>query len=166
MLLRSFLIKSFLITGFIILCLITSGIAMAVMAPFRPGNILFPIQNFSEQQVLIIYSDPINRSNYTLDLLERRINDLSTNTGTNHELDALEYLNKAVDQATTVISHVPQESGDNIRLRLLYLAQQADMKLKSLTIVPSKNQNFFLTFQTKIQTLLLMVSTSGVSNSE
>jgi hypothetical protein len=59
--------------------------------------------------------DLVNRTDFTLDLLEQRINDLSANTGTKQKLDTLEYLNKAVDQATTAISHVPQEQGGNIR---------------------------------------------------
>jgi hypothetical protein len=166
MLLRSFLIKVSLITGFIFLSLITSGIALAAIAPFRPGNILFHIQYFSEQQVLFVNNDPVYRTDFTLDLLEQRINDLIANTGTKHELETLEDLNKAVDQATTAISHVRQEQGDNIRKRLLELTQQADEKLKSLTIVPTKKQAVFLTFQSKIQTLLLTLSKSGVTNSE
>ena len=111
MLLRSFLIKSSLITGFIVLCLITSGIALAAFKPFSPGNIVFPIQDFAEQQAFLIYSDPVERSNYALDLFEQRINDLIAQTGTNYELVALQYLDKALDQATTTVSLVPQEQG-------------------------------------------------------
>ena len=104
MLLRSFLIKSSLLTGFIILCLITSGITLAVMAPFHPGDFLFPIQDFTEQQVSIIYFDPVSLANYGLDLLERRINDISSIAGTNNELISLEYLDRALDQVTLAIS--------------------------------------------------------------
>ena len=107
---RSFLIKSSLVTAFLILFLLTSGIALAVVAPFLPGNILFPIQIFSEQKATLIYTDPVGRSSYSLDLLERRILNLSARAGTNHELIALEYLNHAVDQATLAISQVSAES--------------------------------------------------------
>ena len=164
--LRSFLLKSSLITGFIILFLITFELALAVMAPFRPGNIFFPLQNFAEQKVFVIYPDPINRSNYALDLLERRITDLNDRAGTKYELIALEYLDKAVDQASLAISQVPENQGGDLRLRLSYLAQQTKDSLKSLVLLQDENLSTFQTFQTKIETLLLMVGANGVSNEE
>ena len=151
---RSFLIKSSLITAFLILFLITLGIGMAVMAPFRPGNLLFPIQYFSEQQVKIVYNSPVHRSSYTLDILERRINDLSARTGTKYELIALTYLDRAIDQATLAISVVPQEEVGDLRDRLLSLAQRADEALKLLSIAPVDNSSIFIAFRTKIQLLM------------
>src|SRR4030042_31724 len=166
MLLRSFLFKSSLITGFIILCLITSGIALATLAPFHPGNVLFPIQNFAEQQAFLAFPEPIERSDYALVLLERRINDVNIIVGTENELTALIYLDKAVNQSTIAISSIPQGQGENIRFRLLTLAQLAYENLKLLTVVPTENLDAMITIQTKLQTLISMVSTSGVKNSE
>ena len=166
MLLRSFLIKSGLITGFIMLCLITSGIALAAFKPFSPGNLVFPIQNFAEQQLFLIYSDPTERANYALDLFEQRINDLISQTGTKSELAALQYLDNALDQVTMTVSLLPQDQGEAIRSRLLTLAQLVDEKLKLLTVVPVDNQNIYTTFQSKVQTLILMVSQPGVDNSQ
>ena len=65
-----------MITGLLILCLITSGISLAVLASFHPGSILFPLQNYSEQEVSIIFYDSVSLANYGLDLLERRIDDI------------------------------------------------------------------------------------------
>ena len=163
---RSFLIKSSLLTGFIVLFLITSGIAMAVIAPFQPGNILFPLQYFVEQKAMVIHTDPISKSNYSMDLLERRINDLVARTGSKYELIALDYLNKAIDQVTLSISLVSQTEGGNQRLRLLYLVKLTEDKLKLLSNLPLENQTIFQAFLTKIQTLLLMVETANVPNSE
>ena len=164
--LRSFILKSSLITGFIILFLITFELALAVMAPFRPGNFFFPLQDFAEQKVFIIYPDPINRSNYALDLMERRIIDLNDRAGSKFELIALEFLDKAVDQATLAISQVPDDQSSDLRLRLLYLAQQANDTLNSLVLLQDENLSTFQTFLTKIQTLMLMVDKNGVSNKE
>jgi hypothetical protein len=124
------------------------------------------VQNFVEQQVFDFYTDPVDRSDYVLNLLERRINNLHTNTGTEFELTTLTYLDIAVDQATTAIASVIQAQGENIRIRLLNLAQQANEIINKLTIAPVKNQITFITFQTKLQTLLSMVGASGVKNNE
>ncbi len=166
MLLRSFLFKSCLITGFIVLCLVTSGIALAVFKPFSPGNIIFPIQDFAEQQTFLIFTDRVERSNYALDLFEQRIKDLVAQTGTSYELVAMQFVDEALDQATTTASLVPQEQGEAIRARLLTLAQLVYEKLKLLTVVPVDNQTLYMTFQTKVETLILMVGKPGVENNE
>jgi hypothetical protein len=166
MMLRSFLIKSGLVTGFILLCLLTTGVTLAVTAPFHPGNIFFPLQDFSEQQVSIIYLDPVSMASYGLDLFERRIADLGFNTGTQYELVSLGYLNTSIDQATMAITLIPSGQGDDVRLRLLKLTQQASEKVMSLTVVPQENPTIFLALKTKIETLLLMVNTEEVPNSE
>ena len=164
--LRLFLFKTSLITGFIILFLITTSIALAVAAPLLPGNILFPVQDFAEQKLIVIFQDPVDRANYALDLLEQRIIDLNDRIGTKYELVALEYLDRAVDQATLAISAVEDGKGGNLRLRLLTLAQQINEKLKLLTVLPTEDESILEAFQAKIQTLLLMVVSNEVKNDE
>ena len=164
--LRSFLIKSGLLTGFILLCLLTTGVTLAVTAPFHPGNIFFPLQDFSEQQVSIIYLDPVSLANYGLNLFERRIADLDFNNGTQYELISIRYLNISIDQATMAIALIPSGQGDEVRLRLLSLTQQASEKVMNLTVVRIENPSIFLALKTKIDTLLLMVMTEEVPNSE
>lgn len=163
---RAFLIRSSIIIGFIVLLLATSGVALAIYAPCYPGSVLFPIQNFAEQQLRIIYHDPVINSNYLLDLVERRVNDLNIRKGTKYELISMEYLDKSIDQATVAISLVSQEKSDNLRLRLLSLAQRVDEGLKQLTHVPIENHTVYIAFQSKINALKHMASTIDVSNNE
>jgi hypothetical protein len=163
---RKFLIRSSIIIGFIILLLATTGVALALFAPVLPGSILFPFQNFAEQQFRIIYHDQVSRSSYLLDLFERRVIDLNTRAGTAYELISLEYLDKSIDQATLAISLVPQEKGDKLRQRVLFLAQLADDELKQLKRVPIENRAIYITFQSKISVLIHMVSTTNVANNE
>src|SRR4030065_2709342 len=106
---RTFLIKSSIILGLLSLLLATSGIAVVVYTPFRPGSLLFPLQDFGEQQASRIYRDPIQKANFMLDLVERRISDLNARTGSKHEFIALKYLDKAIDQASTVIALIPTD---------------------------------------------------------
>ncbi len=164
--LRSFLIKASLITGLIILCLMTSAVTLAVAAPFHPGNVFFPLQSFSEQQVSIIFLDPVRLADYGLDLLERRINDLGMLAGSKSERVALGYLDTALNQATLAMADVPQEApGNNLRSRLLTLLQTAAEKMKLLSVVPKENPQLYASFNSKLQTLRSMVEAPGVANS-
>ncbi len=167
MLLRSFLIKSGMITGLILLCLLTSGVTLAVMAPFHPGNIFFPLQDFSEQHISIVFIQPANLAHYRLDLFNRRIDDLGAVSGMQAELNALRYLGSALDQATLSISLVPEENaGDQLRERLLFLAQKANEKINALSGIPVENQQVVLSLKTKLDTVLLLLEKPGVTNKE
>lgn len=158
---RSFIIKSSLITGFIILSLVTSGIAVGVLAPLHPGNLLFPIQNFVEQKMSLIFPDPASKATYMLDLFERRINDLEIRTGTRYELKSLEYLDVSMEQAMLAISLTSDETASDLRLRFFSLIRQTDETLKPLTIVPVQDKNAYQTFQAKILALLQLTQKTG-----
>jgi len=161
---RAFLIRSSIITGFIILLLATSGVALALYAPFHPGSILFTAQDFAEQQLSNIYHDPISKSNYLLDLVERRVDDLNIRSGTKFEIISLEYLDKSINQATLAISLVSKEKSDKLHSRLLSLALSTNEGLQQLMYVPTENYNAYIAFQSKISALTHMVSEIDASN--
>jgi len=160
---RAFLIRSSIITGFIVLLLSTIGVALALFAPCLPGSVLFPVQNFAEQQMKIIYRDKLSNSNYLLDLVGRRVNDLGIRQGTKFELISLQYLDKSIDRATVAISLVSQEQNDDLRLRLFSLAQSADDGLLQLTHVPFENHDVYISFQSKISVLLQMLNSIDIT---
>ncbi len=141
-----------------------SGIAVVVFTPFRPGSILFPFQNFGEQQASRIYRDPIQKASFMLDLVERRIIDLNARTGSKHEFIALEYLDNAIDQATTAIALVPQDQNEQFYKRLSLLADRVNKALNNLKIIPIKNNSLFVAFQSKIKAIIQKENISGVSS--
>jgi hypothetical protein len=151
---RSFLVKSSLISGIIFIIILISGTALAIYAPLKPGNILFPFQSFAEQQGKSFYYNPVNYSSYMLDLVERRINDLNTRIGSKYELIALEDLDKAIDQATLAISLVPQDKVDSLRTRFDSLAKRANEVQNQLKFVPIEENTVYIAFQSKIKALL------------
>jgi len=124
-LLRAFLFKTALITAFVVFGILTILVALAYLEPLSPGSLLFPIQDFAEQQGFFIYPDPVGQAGYALDLVEQRIADLVYNTGTKNEVAALRALDKAIDQASNLLARVPDEQGVALRTRLLSLAQNA-----------------------------------------
>jgi hypothetical protein len=88
---RSFVLISCFIAIFLIIIVTTLGIALAAIAPFLPGDILFPLQDFTEQKVVVIYSSPESKSMFTLDLFEPGSR-IRIPGGTEHELIALQKL--------------------------------------------------------------------------
>ncbi len=151
---RSFLLKSSLIIGLLSLLLITSSIAMAVFSPFSPGNLLFPVQNFSELLGSRIFSDPEQKASFMLDLVELRIQDLNTRIGSINEHIAFEYLNQAIDQASLAIVLVPQDKVEQLRTRLSTLAEQAGESLSVLKRVPIENNGEYVAFRSKLNSIL------------
>jgi hypothetical protein len=151
---KSFLIKSSLIIGIIILFIVMSGTALAIYDPLRPGNILFPLQNFAEQQSKKIYRDPVTCSSIMLDLVERRIYDLNARIGSKYEAISLRYLDKAIDQATLAISLVPTDKVEPLRERLFSLAKRAYEVQNQLKLVPIEENVTYIAFQSKVLALL------------
>ena len=164
--LRSFLVKSSIIIIFIIFCMITTVIALAIYAPLLPGSVFYSLQDFSEQKALFAFPDPEQRANFSLDLFERRINNLAASAGKNNELAAIQALDKVIDQSTTLISLVSQEKTTVIRQRLYSLAQQASNQLALLTSITSQYQSVITAFKSKLRTLISMTGTQDVEISK
>jgi hypothetical protein len=56
--------------------------------------------------MLFLKGDSERKADYALNLVDRRIRNLSDRIGTKYELTALEYLDKAINQAAIAISEV------------------------------------------------------------
>jgi hypothetical protein len=163
---RLFIIKSSLITGFIILLLVTGGLFLSVQAPLHPGNLFFQVQYFAEQETQFLYPDIGDKANYLLDVTERRIYDLNLRTGTKFELIALEYLDKALDQAAIAISLIPEEKTNDLRMRFLSLVKQSGELIKLLRVVPLEEPSIYSAFQAKIQAYIQLAEATDVLNIE
>ena len=137
---------------------------MVVFTPFRPGSILFPLQDYAEQQASRIYRDPIQKASFMLNLVERRITDLNDRTGSQHEYIALKYLDEAIDQASTSISLIPTGQAEQVRNRLSSLAELANKTLNNLKLIPIENNSLFVAFQSKIKAIIQKGNISELSS--
>jgi hypothetical protein len=160
---RRFLMKAIIVTmiifgGYLIFSIAMGGVALAYFGPSHPGSPVFPIQDFAEQQMRVIYTDPVRKADYLLNLMERRINDLSMRIDSRYELISIGYLEKSLDQATVAISSAQQGQSDDLRRRLTSLALRTQEVLTQLKRAPIEDMNTYDRFQAKIQTLMHMTS--------
>ncbi len=148
--LRSILIKTSLIIGVIILCLVFIGVALVEKAPFQPGDILFPAQNLSEQ-TSFLWPDRVFKTSYSLNLLDRRIDDLFASIGTKHENITMVYLEKSLDRAITSLPNVPQDQRNNITEPLFSLVNRVEALMKLIKLDLFGDQDYYLSLLQKMQ---------------
>ncbi len=163
---RSFLIGATLITLALVALLALGGVWLEAAAPLHPGDFFFSLQDFVEQQRVRLTPDPIARASYLLILVERRVNDLSLRAGSEHESAAIHALDRAFDQAALAIAGLPDEQAKELRAGLLAFAQRASAILKTLSVAPGQDAELYAAFETKLETLLLMLDSAKVTSSD
>ena len=124
MAMRRFIILALIIVLLLGIAGIASGLALAKTGPILPGTSLFPIQYFAEQANARLLGQGTDQTETYFLLLERRIVNLVTQTGTAYEADSLDYLNKAIDQAILSWSSLPSDSAEPFRERLISLLRE------------------------------------------
>ena len=115
--------RRFAVKAILILLLTLVGIAgfttvMATEGPLLPGDVLFPIQEVSEN----LYSDflfrRLDRAYYALAILEHRVDNFDVLVGTRYEVPALIALDKAIDKFTLAFASLNNEDASVLRQRL------------------------------------------------
>jgi hypothetical protein len=164
---RFFLIIIFTI---IILAGLTAGfgLAMAEGTVFRPDNALYSMQRFAERQRENLAVDETDRAMYLLRLVERRLYDLESLTGTQGEAAALNAFDDALRQAVVAVGHAPLEDLPDLKLRMADLVGKADSVVGVLVVVPADEPELLSRVQKLLGTLKGMVgavaSTEQVSD--
>jgi hypothetical protein len=91
------------------------GVTAAVLATngdLHPGGSFFPLQFIAEQVDARLFTSAETRAERYLVFAERRLDDLKFSTGTDRELQALVFLNAAVDQAASAVPVHPKRTPD------------------------------------------------------
>jgi hypothetical protein len=157
-----------LIAGVILLLLLIIGvnmqIALATLQPFRPGNVLFPVQDFAEQTRAQMILGKTDQALFYLDLALQRNEDFVVLAKGEYALLAAEYLNQAIDQAISAIVVAPQEDLSDLSIRLNDLILQVDIALRDFTTSSQDRQRVIESLQAKVETLRLMLA--GFPDSE
>lgn len=117
-----------------------------------PGSFLFPLQERLEQVTIIGSSS--RRVERTLNLVERRIEDLLKRAGTSHELAALEALGSSIDLTTHEIANTSDKLNTDVLNRLVELLLQADAALNTLTELPRTDGDLLVNVQTRLKQLV------------
>jgi hypothetical protein len=132
---------------------IAGGSALAKTGPFLPGSPFFPIQNIAEQAQARLQSPAEQQTQIYFSLVERRLDNLVALTGTPREIDNLQYLNEAIDQAILSWSSLPASSADSMRERFIYLILLSDIVINSLEVAPTHNPELVGSLLAKLATL-------------
>lgn len=141
---------------------LTSGVVLAEAAPFKPGNILFPVQYFAEQQAFF-RNDPDQRAAWFLMLTLRRIEDVSDRAGFIHQMTALEYLNRSLDQAALALADASPETTSGLQYQLKEILYQAAASVEEMSVSNDAEARYLNALQVKIATLRDLVTNGDAS---
>lgn len=116
-------IKIILISFFLVLFLGVIGtvavIGLAIVAPFDPGQQVFPIQNWAEHRYLTLMSSPEGQAQFGLQMFERRIRDLELLLGTPGEGDAVKNVSVEITHVLELFKSIsPKHEAD---FRVIFL---------------------------------------------
>ena len=157
-----------LIAGLLLLLLLIAGvntqIALATLQPFRPGHVLFPLQDFAEQTRAQMTTGKTNQALYYLDLALQRNEDFVVLAKGDCALLAAEYLNRATDQAISAIIAAPQDDLLDLSIRLNDLILQVDIALKDFIPSSQDQRRVIESLQAKVASLRLILA--GFPDSE
>jgi hypothetical protein len=90
---------------------------MATAGPLLPGDVLYPIQDVSEDLYGEFLFGGLDRANYALDILEHKVDDFDLLIGTRYEVPALIALDKAIDRSTLAFASLEEENSSLVRER-------------------------------------------------
>jgi hypothetical protein len=157
---RRFLILALAVILVISLVGVSAGAALAKSGPYLPGDSLFTIQYFAEQQQVRLQGNLNERAEQYLALLERRLVNLVIRTGTAHELESLLYLDGALDQSIRAIIDLPEESAKPYVDRLLSIVALSDVAVHRLSVAPTQNPKQVASFSAKLSTIRVLAAES------
>jgi len=136
------------------------GYALAETSPLLPGQLFYPLQEFSETARALLINHPTKRAEYYLDLLDRREADLSALSGTGEESAALEALDETLTLAIDALAGVPAEDLDELKARMVAILSDVEATLSNLSIVPIESPRLLEELLARIDTLKAMLALS------
>jgi hypothetical protein len=125
-----------------------SALALASVAPFRPGDPLFnSLQRPVEQAVVNLDPRPSGRAYRLLDLARRRADDLSLLAGSEREASALSELEQTLMQAVQAVAAARQADAPGLRPQLVLLLQMVEKTLPRVKLASTQDPQQWANFQ-------------------
>jgi hypothetical protein len=155
---RLFLLLSVLITLLLVMFGTSTQVVLAIMQPFRPGDIIFPVQDFAEQARAHFTPGKTERAAYYLELAQQRTEDLLILAKGEHALLAVNYLNRALDQAIEAVIDSPEQDFSYLSDQLSDLVLQIDIMLTNISEVLPGDNEAIEKLEAKVATLSRMLA--------
>lgn len=141
--------------------------SLALNAPYVPGNVLFAVQDVSEQLWGVSFNgDSVDRAQVQLSLLAHRLDDLAALQGTADELTAVTILTRAYNRANQAIAQAPSSEQPALRTRRDRLAARI---LESLAGLENAEATAVLALRDQIEketTIELVAAVTAVPSPE
>ncbi len=134
----------------------TATYSLALNAPYVPGEPLFSTQLMSERLWSLTFNtNEADRAGVLLDILARRLDDLTAVQNTPHELAAVSVFDEAFIEAALAIGKLPPETQQPLRERLSNMSQQALARLDALAVA---DDTAVTSLRAKLQTALALLN--------
>ncbi|UCD98301.1 MAG: hypothetical protein JSV42_15300 [Chloroflexota bacterium] len=150
---RRFIILALVIFLLVGIVGLSAQVGMAAARPFRPGNVIFPLQDFSEQARARIIFSQSDLVNYYLELAFQRTEDLVVLWESEHAPLAAEYLNQALDRVLYAVKNAPEGDLSPSYTQLDRLILNIKVVLDKGSILSSEQEMAAENLQAKIATL-------------
>jgi hypothetical protein len=115
---------------------VSTAAALALVAPFHPGQALFSVQEWAEHRYEGVIADPEGRAQFGLTLLERRIDDLEGSIGALAEWDALKAISSEIEHVLNLFQGVPADGETDLRAVFLGDLERLTGLLNQTTYLP------------------------------
>ena len=136
---------------------VSTGVVFAETAPFQPGDALFPVQHYAEQQTRF-YHNAQQEIAWSLLITERRISDLAAQAGSANQHIALQYLDQAVMTIAEMFSYAPAETMNFFNAQLTATLKQAKIVVSGLGEISEEDANYTTSVEAKISTFLMLIA--------
>ena len=160
--------QRYLLIGLIVLILLATfgimggGAVLATSSPLHTGQAFYRFQYAAELILSIINSDPDQRAERYLSLVDRRLGDLAFVTGTDQEIVALAYLNADLDRATRAAQAANSRPVDRIQ----QVVDNFQAGLDGLLVMPDQYPKLYIALQDKLATLRILVGNRQMSRGD
>ncbi|RME07033.1 MAG: hypothetical protein D6803_04940, partial [Anaerolineae bacterium] len=141
------------------------GVALAEAAPFHPGDALYPVQRFVENQALF-RPTANDKASWYVQLVERRAADLAQQAGSANQADALSAFDEAVLQSARWLAQASPDTKAALQTRLSGLFTQVQPLLETWSAGSQQEQSQLLAVQARLETFQSLLANGDLTPAE
>ena len=162
---RRFIVIAILLVSVVLTLGASASVALAEAGPFSPGDLLFPVQHYVEQQAFF-RPNTDQRAVWFLDLMERRQLDMESHAGTPEQAVSVQYFNDAVSQVARSMRRISPGGFQALQPRLLSLLEQSERVVANLTPTSTEEQTALFAAHAKVRTFQTLIADSTFSDQD
>ena len=160
---KKFFVLAVLIILSLMIVLACSGFALVSIRPFRPGDIMFPVENLAEHLYAFLITDASSRALFYIEIADERTENLRTLKNGERIDIAFKYINLSLDDVIQAVDEAPEADRKLLTPQFLGLIERMETTLKSKGNVPENQMVLYSALTLKLNTLRnVLVGTSSI----